>query len=57
VSLAEEQETVIIASKATEKADIMRAIVADCGPGTPAGAIVFSLPISEVAGLRLLEDE
>ena len=32
------------------------AIANRCGPNTPAGAIAFSLPISAVAGLRVLED-
>ena len=37
--------------------DIMKAIAENCGPGTPSGAISFSLPISAVAGLRVLEDD
>ena len=35
----------------------MRAIAVQAGPGTPAGAIAFSLPVSSVAGLRNLEAE
>ena len=56
VSLADEKEMIFIVSKSEEKAAIMRAIADDTGPGTPAGAICFSLPISAVAGLRVLED-
>lgn len=56
VSLADEKELILIVSKAAEKGKIMKAIVDRCGPGTPAGAITFSLPISAVAGLRVLED-
>lgn len=56
VSLAEEKEMIFIVSKAGEKASIMQAIAERTGPGTPAGAICFSLPISAVAGLRVLED-
>lgn len=56
VSLAEEKEMIFIVSKAGEKGTIMKAIADKCGPGTPAGAICFSLPISAVAGLRVLED-
>lgn len=56
VSLADEKELILIVSKAPEKGKIMKAIVDRCGPGTPAGAITFSLPISAVAGLRILED-
>ena len=57
VSIAQEKELIIIVSKAGEKAKIMKAIAENCGPGTPAGAISFSLPISAVAGLRVLEDD
>ena len=35
-----------------EIAAIMQAIADNAGPGTRAGAICFSLPISQVAGLR-----
>ena len=57
LSIAEEKELIIIVSKASEKAAIMKAIAENCGPGTPSGAISFSLPISAVAGLRVLEDD
>lgn len=56
VSLADEKEMIFIVSKAEEKAAIMKTIADENGPGTPAGAICFSLPISAVAGLRVLED-
>ena len=56
VSLADEKEMIFIVSKTGEKAAIMKAIADRTGPGTPAGAICFSLPISAVAGLRVLED-
>lgn len=52
VSLAAEKEVILIAAKASEKTEIMKAIVEHAGPQTPAGAITFSLPISAVAGLR-----
>ena len=57
VSIAEEKELIIIVSKAAEKAAIMKAVAENCGPGTPPGAISFSLPISAVAGLRVLEED
>ena len=57
VSLADEKEVVLIVSKAGEKTAIMRAISDQCGVDTPSGAITFSLPISSVAGLRVLDDE
>ncbi len=57
VSLADEKEVIFIVARAQEKADVMRAIAVQAGPGTPAGAIAFSLPVSSVAGLRNLEAE
>lgn len=56
VSIAEEKEVILIVSPADRKADIMRAIVQKAGPGSEAGAIVFSLPVSEVAGFGLFEE-
>ncbi len=53
VSLVNEKEIVLIVAKASEKADIMRRIIKDAGPGTPVGAVVFSLPVSYAAGLNL----
>ena len=52
VSIAEEKDMVYIVAKAGEKAAIMRSINEKAGPGTKAGAICFSLPISSVVGLR-----
>ena len=57
VSLANEKEVLLIAVRAEEKNDIMRAIMEQAGPQTPAGAISFSLPISSVAGLRFVEKD
>lgn len=57
VNLAEEKDMVYIVAYADEKAAIMRAISEQAGPGTEAGAICFSLPISAVSGLRQRESE
>lgn len=57
VSLADEKDLVYIISHKDEKAAIMRAIAEKTGPGTAAGAICFSLPISSVAGLRARDKE
>jgi len=57
VSLSNEKEIILIAARSNKKAEIMKAIVEKAGPETPAGAIVFSLPISSVAGLRDFNDE
>ena len=56
VSLAEEKEVLLIAESSQRKTAIMRAIAEKMGPTTPAGAIAFSVPISEIAGIRNLED-
>ncbi len=57
VSLAHEKDVVYIVAGAREKSAIMQAISRDAGTNTKAGAICFSLPVSEVAGLRRLDDE
>ena len=53
VSIASEKEIVMIVSKASEKSAVMRSILENAGPSSTAGTIVFSLPVSEVAGFRL----
>ncbi len=57
VSLAEEKEVILIVADAANKAEIMRSVIEQNGPGTAPGAIAFSLPISAVAGLRAAESE
>ena len=57
VNLAEEKDMVYIVAYADQKAAIMHAISEKAGPGTKAGAICFSLPISSVIGLRARESE
>ena len=55
VNLTEEKDIVYIVAHSDEKAAIMKAITEQAGPGSKAGAICFSLPISAVAGLRSRE--
>ena len=57
LTLASEKEVVLIIARAQNKAEIMRAIMEKAGPGTPAGAICFSMPVTRVAGLRRLEED
>lgn len=57
MSLAEEKDVVYILASSKNKSDIMKSIARECGVGTPVGAICFSLPVSEVAGLRRLDDD
>lgn len=56
VSLAEEKDVIYIVAYADQKAEIMRRINEKAGPGTAPGAICFSLPISQVAGLRARDE-
>ena len=55
VELVNEKELVLIVSRTTLKTQIMQAIMQGAGP--KAGAIVFSLPVTDTAGLRLLDEE
>ena len=48
---------IYIVSPASRKAKIMNAIENAAGTETDAGAFCFSLPISEVAGLRKFDGE
>lgn len=56
VSLAAEKEMTFIVTKKEQKNDIMKAIMEKAGAETKAKSIVFSLPVTDTAGLRLLED-
>ena len=57
ISLANEKDVVMIVAPTEKKAGIMRAIIEQAGPGTPASAICFSLPVTQVAGLRAFDEE
>lgn len=57
MTISDEKEIILIVAKAGDKAAIMQAILEKAGPDSPAGAICFSVPVSKVAGLRVLEDE
>ena len=57
VSIATERELVFILVKAENRKDIMKAIIAQAGVKTEAEAMVFSMPVSDIAGLRQLDAE
>ena len=57
ISLAEEKEMIFIVVRRQQKNAIMKAIMEQAGTGSPAGGIIFSLPVTSTAGLRMLEDE
>lgn len=56
VSLASEKEIIFIVAKSSQKNDIMKAVMERAGMESKAKSIVFSLPVTDTAGLRLLED-
>lgn len=57
ISLASEKDVVFIVSESEKKAAIMKAIVEQAGPQTEAAAICFSLPVTQVEGLRRVEQD
>ena len=57
VSLAAEKEIVFILAKEADRKPIMKAVMAQAGMQTKAQAVVFSLPVTDLAGLRLLEED
>lgn len=56
VSLAAEKEMIFIVAKKEQKNQIMQAIMEKAGLDSKAKSIVFSLPVTDTAGLRLIED-
>ena len=55
IDLVNEKELVLIVSRTSEKNAIMKAIMDNADK--KAGSIVFSLPVTDTAGLRLLDEE
>ena len=56
VSLAAEKEMIFIVTRKEQKNEIMRAIMEKAGLNSRAKSIVFSLPVTDTAGLRLIEE-
>ena len=56
VVIAQEKEVILIVSTSAQKTEIMSAILKGAGPASDAGAIVFSLPVSALAGFGLIQD-
>lgn len=52
VSIAEEKELIFILTRIEDRNPIMKAIMAGAGMNTDARGLVFSLPVSDLAGLR-----
>ena len=56
VTLAPEKDMVLMVVSSEQKNDIMHAIMKDAGIDTKAGAVTFSLPVTDTAGMRLLAE-
>lgn len=56
VTLVPEKEMIFIVVRSSQKNEIMQAIMDEAGTGTKAGAVVFSLPVTDTAGMRLMEE-
>lgn len=55
VSLVDEKEMVLIVVRSAQKDPVMRAIMDHAGLNSKAGTILFSLPVTDTAGMRLME--
>ena len=53
ISLASEKDVVLIVVPTENKKDMIQAIIHQAGPETKAGAIVFSVPVTDTAGMTL----
>jgi nitrogen regulatory protein PII len=57
VALASEKDVTLIVTKKSQKNAIMSAVMKKAGMETPAQAIVFSLPVTDTAGLNTGDDD
>jgi hypothetical protein len=57
VSIAAEKEMIFIVTKKKDKNAIMKAIMERAGMNSKAKSIVFSLPVTSTAGMRLQEED
>lgn len=57
VSLAEEKEVILVVANGADRNNIVRSIMQKAGASTPAGSLVFTLPISHVAGFASAEPD
>ncbi len=53
ISLASEKDLILIVVPIEKKIETMQQIIHDAGPESKAGAIVFSLPVTDTAGMTL----
>ena len=53
--IADEKEIIYIVAKSEDKNPIMKSIMENAGMSSKAKAVVFSMPVTDTAGLRLRE--
>ena len=56
VSLASEKDMTFIVTRKAQRNAIMEAVMKKAGMETPAQSIIFSLPVSDTAGLHMVEE-
>ena len=56
VSISEEKEMIYIVSRREDRDNIMHAIMENAGANTEAHAVVFSLPVDKVIGIKHFEE-
>ncbi len=57
ISLASEKDITFIVVKTKQRDGIMQKIMLSAGMESPAKSIVFSLPVTDTAGLRLMDED
>lgn len=56
MTISAEKEVILILAETGKRSAIMRAVLQEAGPSTEAGAIVFSMPVTGVAGVDVVEN-
>ena len=57
VKIAHEKELTLIVVHSSVRKEVMRAIMDKAGTNTKAKALCFSLPVTDTAGMRLIDDD
>ena len=57
ISLASEKDLTLIVTQKSQKNAIMQAVMQKAGMETPAQSIVFSLPVTDAAGLHVVDED
>ena len=57
ISLASEKDLTLIVTQKSQKNAIMQAVMEKAGMKTPAQSIIFSLPVTDAAGLHVVDEE